>query len=169
MSRFPRKAYTVAEARQWMERYCAYQERCHREVRQKLRDMQMIPEAADAIMVHLIKEGFLSEERFARTFVRGKFRQKKWGKIRLKRELQERGISSYLIDTALREEIPEQAYRETFGSLAKKRWDALQGEPAERRRQKWYTYLQYRGWENDRIFEMLNRLGEETGEAGSGG
>ncbi len=140
-----------------MERYCAYQERCHREVRDKLRDMRMIPDAADSIMVHLIQEGFLNEERFAKAFVRGKFHQKKWGRIRLRKELELRGVSSYLIEKALSEEVPEDAYRETFESLAQKRWDSLANESAQKRKQKLYSYLHYRGWEKDLIFGYFNR------------
>ncbi len=76
-----------------MERYCAYQDRCHQEVLGKLREMRMIPEAIDKIMGHLIAHGFLNEERFARSFVRGKFRIKKWGRVRITRELKNRDIS----------------------------------------------------------------------------
>ncbi len=158
MSAFGRKAYTIEEATRRMERYCAYQERCHREVQDKLKEMRMIPQAADAIIVHLIQEGFLNEERFARAFVRGKFHQKKWGRIRLERELKLRGISSYLIQKALTEELPEGAYQEVFESLAKKRWDALKSESPMRRKQKFFSYLQYRGWEKELIFDQLNQF-----------
>ena len=71
------KTYTIDEAQKKLENYCAYQERCHKEVRAKLKSMRMIPEAIDKIMVHLINHNFLNEERFAKTFVRGKFRIKK--------------------------------------------------------------------------------------------
>lgn len=158
MNAFGRKAYTVEEATRRMERYCAYQERCHREVRDKLRDMRMIPEAADSIVVHLIQEGFLSEERFARSFVRGKFHQKKWGRVRLRRELGLRGVSDYLIEKALSEEVSDASYTETFEDLALKRWNALASEPLQKRKQKFYTYLQYRGWENEMIFRSLSQF-----------
>ena len=95
------KTYTVAEAKQKLENYCAYQERCHQEVRRKLRSMGMIPLAIDDIMVHLIKNNFLNEERFARSYARGKFRVKKWGRIRIERELKARGLSDYTIEVGL--------------------------------------------------------------------
>ena len=75
------KTYTVEEARSRLEHYCAYQERCHKEVQQKLRDMKMIPEAVDLIVLHLLQHNFLNETRFAQAFARGKFNHKKWGKI----------------------------------------------------------------------------------------
>ena len=67
------KNYTVQEATKRMERYCAYQERCHQEIVQKLKEMNMIPQAIELIIVHLINENYLNEERFARSFARGKF------------------------------------------------------------------------------------------------
>ena len=97
------KTYTVDEAQKKLEHYCAYQERCHKEVRKKLWEMKMIPEASDHIMVHLIQHNYLNEERFAKAFVRGKFRIKKWGKNRLVRELKLRDISKYTMDVALKE------------------------------------------------------------------
>ena len=81
------KSYTLEEARKKLEYYCTYQERCHQEVTRKLREMKMIPEAIDQIIVHLIKENFLNETRFAQSFARGKFRIKKWGKQRISNEL----------------------------------------------------------------------------------
>ena len=114
------KTYTVDEAQKKLEGYCAYQERCHKEVRQKLRDMKMIPEAIDKIIVHLIQHNYLNEERFAKAFVRGKFRIKKWGKIRLVRELKFREISKYSIDTALKE-IDLDDYHNTLDELMQKR------------------------------------------------
>ena len=75
----PKKTYTVDEALAKLQRYCAYQDRCHKEVAQKLRDMQMIPQAKEQIIMTLIEENFLNEELFAMAFVRGKFKIKKWG------------------------------------------------------------------------------------------
>ncbi len=77
------KSYTVEEAQRKMEHYCAYQERCHDEVIQKLKSLNMIPQAIDAIVVHLLDNNFLNEERFACSFARGKFRIKHWGKRRI--------------------------------------------------------------------------------------
>ncbi|MBO6881940.1 MAG: RecX family transcriptional regulator, partial [Winogradskyella sp.] len=75
----PKKYYSVQEATAKMEHYCAYQERCHKEVVDKLKSMKMIPEAIDQIVGHLIQENYLNEERFAKAFARGKFQIKKWG------------------------------------------------------------------------------------------
>ena len=83
--RFMQKSssFTVQEAKKKLKYYCAYQERCHQEVVQKLRSMNMIPQAIDIIVGELIDENYLNETRFAQSFARGKFRIKKWGKVRL--------------------------------------------------------------------------------------
>ena len=157
MSNFGRKSYTLEEATRRMERYCAFQERCHSEVTAKLKSMGMIPQAADTIVVHLIEGGFLSEERFALAFARGKFNHKKWGKIRIRQELRQRDISPYLIQKAL-DSIDPDAYRNTFEALAATRLRSLGKESKERQREKLYRYLYYRGWEQELILDAVRSM-----------
>jgi regulatory protein len=82
-----KEVYSIKDARNKIEHYCAYQERCHTEVEQKLRTMKMDSEEIDEIIAHLIGSNFLNEERFACSFARGKHRIKQWGKIRITNEL----------------------------------------------------------------------------------
>lgn len=153
-----RKTYTVAEATSRMERYCAYQERCHKEVEQKLKEMRMIPEACDQILHHLLSHNFLNESRFAQAFARGKFRTKKWGKNRIVNELKFRNISKYNITLALKE-IPTDEYYKTFQVLVKKRLDQLTAEKnLQKKRKKLADYLLYRGWESQLVFEKAMEL-----------
>ncbi len=158
MSSFGRKGYTLEEATRRMERYCAYQERSHREVKEKLREMRMIPQAVDEILVHLITHDFLNEGRFASSFIRGKFNQKGWGRDRLKRELKFRNVETRLIEKTLEREIPEEEYREKLQGLGQKRWAALKGESPLKRKQKFVNYLLYRGWESELVFGLLKSL-----------
>ena len=90
-----KKSYSVTEAKVALQQFCAYQDRCHKEVVDKLQKMNMIPAAIDVIVTELIQDNFLNEERFARSFARGKFRIKKWGRLRIVRELKFRNISKY--------------------------------------------------------------------------
>ncbi len=152
-----RPSYTVNEATRKMERYCTYQDRCHQEVLRKLREMRMIPEAIDKIMGHLIAHGFLNEERFARSFVRGKFRIKKWGRVRITRELKNRDISPYIIRMAF-EELDDREYSDTLRDLARKRLSQLEGIDPRLQKKKLYDYLLYRGWESSRIYDQLDDL-----------
>lgn len=151
----PQKTYTVDEAQKKLENYCAYQERCHKEVKTKLKDMKMIPEAIDKIMVYLIQNNFLNEERFAKAFVRGKFRIKHWGKNRLVRELKFRDISKYAINIALKE-IDDSEYYLTLDELVKKRISQVNENNKFKKKKKVADYLLYRGWESGLVYEKLN-------------
>lgn len=141
-----------------MERYCAYQERCHKEVRQKLFEMRLNPESCDQIISDLIQSNFLNESRFAMAFARGKFRAKKWGKRRIVNELKFREISHYNVQLALKE-IPDSEYYETFDALTKKRFQQLASEKnLLRKKRKFRDYLVYRGWENELIYDKMTQL-----------
>lgn len=146
------KTYTVDEAKRRLERYCAYQERCHKEVQQKLYEMRMIPLAVDEIIDHLLRHNFLNETRFAQAFARGKFRTKKWGRNRIVNELKMRQISKFNIKIALKE-IPDSEYIKTFEALAEKRMQQLSSEKnLQKKRKKLADYLFYRGWESELVY-----------------
>jgi len=152
-----RKSYTVHEAMKKLESYCAYQERCHQEVVKKLKSMHMIPVAIDKIIVHLIEQNYLNEERFAKNYARGKFNIKKWGRNRITNELKRRQISSYNIQMALNG-IDEELYLKTFHELAKKRWGQLHGKNVLAKKKKLADYLFYRGWESHLVYEKVSEL-----------
>lgn len=152
------KTYTVDEATKRMEHYCAYQERCHKEVNQKLYEMRMIPEAVEQIIFHLLQHNFLNETRFAQAFARGKFRVKKWGRRRIINELKQRDISSFNIKIALKE-IPNDEYFSTFEALAEKRILQLELEKnLQKKRKKFADYMFYRGWETALVYEKINEI-----------
>lgn len=152
------KTYTVDEAIKRMERYCAYQERCHKEVHQKLYEMRMIPDAIDHIISHLLQHNFLNETRFSQAFSRGKFRTKRWGRNRIVNELKMREISKYNIQIALKE-IPDSEYFKTFEALANKRLQQLSSETnLQRKRKKFADYLFYRGWESELVYGKINEI-----------
>ena len=108
---------------QKLEYYCSYQERCHVEVIEKLRGFTISDQEKDRIIVHLITQNFLNEERFASLFTISKFHQKKWGKIRIKNELKARKISDFLITKSLKEIVLEE-YETIFHTLAEKQWES---------------------------------------------
>ncbi|WP_299113876.1 regulatory protein RecX [uncultured Winogradskyella sp.] len=153
----PQKTYSLDEAQKMLENYCAYQERCHKDVTDKLRHMRMIPEVIDTIVVHLIENNYLNEERFAKAFARGKFRIKKWGKNRIIRELKFRQISKYSIDSALKE-IDSDDYFETLHELTLKRMTQVQEKNIYKKKKKVADYLLYRGWESNLVYEKINEL-----------
>lgn len=152
-----KKTYTVKEATRKLEHYCAYQERCHQEVRQKLAGMYMIPEAIDVIIVHLLEHNFLNEERFAKTYVRGKFKFKAWGRRRLTFELKKKDVSKVNINQAL-SEIGDAEYNEFFDVLAKKKVNSITESNIYKKRKKFIDYFLYRGWESHLVYEKAHEL-----------
>ena len=152
-----RRTYSFDEAQKILEKYCAYQERCHKDVIDKLKKMRMIPEVVDTIIVHLIENNYLNEERFAKAFARGKFRIKKWGKNRIVRELKLRKISKYSIDSAIKE-IGSDDYLHTLDELVQKRIAQVAEKNIYRKKRKVADYLLYRGWEPNLVYEKINEL-----------
>ncbi|MFM8738915.1 MAG: regulatory protein RecX, partial [Cytophagales bacterium] len=119
-SAIKKKRISPADALKKIQHYCTYQERSHREVRNKLFDYGLFQSEVDEIISTLIAAGFLNEERFAKAFAGGKFRIKKWGRIKIVRELEMLGVSKRNIVTGLKE-IDEFDYRKTLASLLEKK------------------------------------------------
>lgn len=154
---YKKTTYTVDEALKKLEFYCSYQERCHKEVENKLFKMNMIPEAKEKIILHLIEHNFLNEERYAKSFARGKFRIKKWGKQRIIRELKLNGISKYNVESALKE-ISQNDYLVTFNELTEHKFNSLKETNINKKKRKLMDYLFYRGWESQLIYDKVNEL-----------
>lgn len=151
------KSYTLAQAQKKLEYYCAYQERCHKEVIAKLRTLGMIPSVIDKIISELIKANYLNETRFTQSFVRGKFRIKKWGKNRILQELKVRDISSFNIKLGMKE-ISDDNYQKTFYELFEKRRREVKQLTKTEQKKKIFSYMSYRGWENSKIYDALRDL-----------
>ena len=127
------------------------------EVVAKLKSMGMIPQVIDSIVVHLIENNFLNEERFASSFARGKHHIKKWGKIRIVNELKFRNISKYNIDCALKE-ITAEEYSATFHELAEKHWNSITEKSLPKKKKKFCDFLLRKGYESHLIFDKLHEL-----------
>lgn len=151
------KSYTVDEATKLLENYCAYQERCHKEIEQKLYDLKLIPEAKEKIILHLLQHNFLNEERYAKAFVRGKFSIKKWGKQRIINELKFKSISIYNINTALCE-INENEYLNTLKQLAEKKFLLIKESNSFKKSSKLANYLISKGYETDLVFSIIKKI-----------
>lgn len=151
------KSFTVDEIKKKLEYYCAYQDRCHQEVEKKLRDYRLIPEAREMILIHLIQNNYLNEERFAQSFARGKFRIKKWGRKRIVQELKQRDITSYNIKSALKE-IDEDDYINTLQEVAQSKLSQIKESNSYLKKQKLYQHLYRRGFESELIQEALKSL-----------
>ena len=153
------KTYTVQEALLKLSKYCTYQDRCHQEIEQKLKEMRMIPQARDEIIGQLIKHDFLNEKRFAMNYARGKFNQKHWGKIRIRQELKRRQITEKLIEKAL-SQISEKEYTNKLGLLTQKKFEQFDKNLSMKTKVKLKNYLLYKGFENQLVYNQIKFLEE---------
>ncbi len=155
MKQKPEKKYTSkADALVKLQRYCAYQDRCHAEVRTKLIELGCYGQDLEDVMASLIEEKFLDEERFARSFARGKFRMKQWGRVRILQELKQRKISDYCIRKAM-EEIKEAEYLQTLNDVLEKRAYQIAEADDFARKGKLAQYAMSRGFEADLVWKTL--------------
>jgi regulatory protein len=145
-----KKHLTKEQALQKLKHYCAYQERCHSEVKEKLYALGVWKNEHDVIIAALIEEGYLNEERFAIAFASGRFRMKQWGKVKIKYELKQKQVSEYSIKKALKQ-IDEEEYLATFKKLAKEKYASLKAEQYLVRKKKTMDYLLAKGYEMELV------------------
>ncbi|MXO34951.1 recombinase RecX [Apibacter sp. B3889] len=135
--------------------YCVYQDRSHYEVEQKLKELKTLNEdERGEILIWLIQNNFLNEERFSKSYARGKFYQKKWGKNKIKQGLKQKRIPTNLIDKGI-EEINEEDYKSTLMELTEKKWNILRESEVYLKKKKIYNYLLQKGYEYNLINEIL--------------
>jgi regulatory protein len=150
-----RQQLSKEQALQKIKHYCGYQERSHKEVKEKLYGFKLRREVVEELLASLIEESYLNEERFAQQFAGGKFRIKQWGRVKIAHALKERGVSQYCINKAL-SEIEEEAYRGALQKLAERKWASLKTETNKFTRfQKTKMYLMQRGYEQSYIDPVL--------------
>lgn len=152
-----KKHLTKEQALQKLRQYCAYQERSHSEVQQKLWDLGVYRSEHDVIISTLIEEDYLNEERFATQFAGGKFRMKSWGRKRIYYALKEKKVSEYNIKKAMKE-IDEETYEKTLQQLAEKKYASLKGEQYLVRKKKTIDYLLQKGYEQELVGRAVKNI-----------
>lgn len=158
-----KKKYTPKEAKQKIAKYCAYQERCHQEVRDKLYSYGLVPDDVELIIYELIQQDFLNEERFAIAFVKGKFKYKKWGRIKIRVELKRRKISDYCIKKGLKE-IDGETYALILYSLLEKKINSLKTIKGYQKNYKAAQFVIGKGYESDIVWETIKEKFPEVNE-----
>lgn len=143
-------AQGLAKAQAW----CAYQERCQQEVRDKLYEWGLWKEAVESIIAELITGSFINEERFAKAYAGGKFRIKKWGRVKIRLALKRKGLTDYCIRKGL-QEIDEEAYMETLLSVINEKATKTKDKNPLRRNYSIAQYAISRGFEPDLVWQAL--------------
>jgi regulatory protein len=137
--------------------YCAYQERCHSEVKDKLYGFGLNKTDVELIISTLINENYLNEERFAILYAGGHFRTKLWGRVKIKYELKKKMVSEYCIKKALAS-INNTDYIKVLNKLAEQKLKMLRGEKnIFIRKKKLQDHLLQKGYESDLVKEIVNK------------
>lgn len=152
-----KKQLTPVQALQKLKHYCAYQERSHFEVKEKLYSLGVWKKDHDPIIATLIEENYLNEERFAIAFAGGKYRMKHWGRVKIRYELKQKQVSEYSIKKALKQ-IEEEDYLKTLNKLATGRYDSLKDEQYLIRKKKTMDHLMQKGYEPELIRQVVEAI-----------
>ena len=151
------KRSTPEEAKRKILHYCAYQERAHKHVKNKLYDLGLYTSEVNELLSYLITEGFLNEERYAKTFVGSKFRLKKWGRLKIIRELERDDLTTNCIQIGLRE-IDESDYQKTLLEIVRKRSGQLDEANPFVRRNKVARFAIQKGFEPELVWQEVKKL-----------
>ncbi|SEM12363.1 regulatory protein [Chryseobacterium taichungense] len=149
-----KKSFTFDEIKQKLVNYCVYQDRCHYEVEQKMKEFLLIDEAKEEILLYLLQENYLNEERFTRSYIRGKFYIKHWGKTKIKIHLKQKQIPEKLINGCF-DEIDETDYNKTIRKMYDDYYSKQKGLKEYQRKSKTIKYLMTRGFEYEKINEVF--------------
>ena len=149
-----KKSYTFTEIKLKMLNYCVYQDRCHYEVEQKMREFLLIPEAKEEILMYLIQEKYLDEERFVRSYIRGKFYIKHWGSNKIKINLKQKQINDKLIGRCW-DEIDDGDYQKQIIEYIEKQSDSINESNLFKKKNKIIKFLLSKGYEYDCILDAF--------------
>ena len=147
----------MPEARQRIYAYCAYQERTHQEVKRKLFEFGLRTDEVDELLSQLITEGYLNEERFAKAFAGGKFRVKKWGRLKILNELEARGLTKNCIRSGM-SEIDDADYSSTLTSLLSKKAELITDNDSLKKKERLAKFAIQKGYEPELVWKHVKQL-----------
>ncbi len=151
------KATDYEQLKKKLAKYCAWQERCSYDAGNKLQNLGASKQDAEKIIKWLKNENYINDVRFAEAFVRGKFNNNKWGKIKIISELRIRNLDEQTIKNALKE-ITESDYLKTLNELASKKWREVKADNLFQKKQKTAAYLANKGFETDLVYSILEKI-----------
>ncbi len=152
-----RQHFTKEQAHQKAKHYCAYQERCHSEVKEKLYSFGLRKVEVEDLLSTLIEEDYLNEERFAELFAGGRFRLKKWGRVKIKYELKQKKVSEYCIKKGMKV-IEDADYMQTIQKLFALKSKELKHEKNHFiKKKKIQDYLLQKGYEPELIRNLFSK------------
>ena len=152
-----KRVYKISVAKSRIKSYCALQDRCQWDVRQRLSEWGLLESTKDILMIELINDEFIVEERYARSFCRGKFKIKKWGKRKIEFELKKKKISAVCIKKGM-EEIDLKEYLKQLNNQAEKKNKLIKDKNHFNRKSKLAKYLIDKGYESNLVWEEIKEM-----------
>ncbi len=152
-----KKNYTLTQALKKAANYCVLQERCQQEVRTKLYDWGLFGEEVEQCVAELISTGFINEERYAKAFAGGKFRIKKWGKVKIKNELKQKKISEYCINKGIRE-INDSDYKTALKEILLKKSKELKEKNQYKKMNRLASFALQKGYESELVWNIIREM-----------
>ena len=157
MPKVPAKPLTPDQVLDKMAKYCAYQERCVKDVRDKLKTFDIAAEEKTRIIEYLLDNRFVNDERFVECFVRSKINQNDWGVNKIRFHLAQKGIAKELIDEALGQ-TDEETYRQRLIDILKAKAKTVKADSDFERKRKLAAYAMQKGFEGNLVWEVLKEL-----------
>ena len=157
MPKAPAKPLSPDQVLDKMAKYCAYQERCLKDVRDKLKTLDIPEEEKKKILDYLLENRLVNDERFAKSFVRGKVNQSGWGMNKIRFHLMQKGIDKELIDEALRQ-TDEEVYRQRLIDILKTKSKTIKADSDFEKKRKLAAYAMQKGFEGNLVWEVLKDL-----------
>ena len=158
MQKKPAQPLTPDQVLDKMAKYCAYQERCVKDVRDKLKTFDILEEEKVKIIDYLLDNGFVNDERFAKSFVRGKVNQSGWGVNKIRFHLIQKGIDKEVIDEALGQ-TDEEAYRQRLIDIIKTKYKTIKADSDFEKKRKLAAYAMQKGFEGALVWEVIKEFG----------
>ena len=157
MAKQPAKPLTPDQVLDKMAKYCAYQERCVKEVRDKLKTFDIAEEDKTKILDYLLDNRFVNDERYAKAFVRGKVNQSGWGVNKIRFHLIQKGIDKDIIDEALGQ-TDEEAYRQRLIEILKTKAKTVKADSDFEKKRKLAAYAMQKGFEGPLVWEVVKEF-----------
>ena len=148
------KPLTTDQVLDKMAKYCAYQERCVKDVRDKLKSFDISQEDRDKILDYLLDNRFVNDERFAKSFVCGKINQSGWGLNKIRFHLMHKGIAKDIIDEAL-QQTDDEVYRQRLIDILKTKSKTVKAENDFEKKRKLAAYAMQKGFEGSLVWEVV--------------
>ena len=157
MPKQPDKPLTPDQVLDKIAKYCAYQERCVKDVRDKLKTFDIPQKEKNEILDYLLDNRFVNDERFAKSFVRGKINQSGWGTNKIRFHLIQKGIDKEIIDEALGQ-TDEETYRQRLIDILKTKSKTVKAETDFEKKRKLAAYAMQKGFEGSLVWEVLKKI-----------